>query len=444
MSLSRHRVLLASAIRSPWTAAVAAIALRVIVLLLSMHYADVKKHHYHSQGLEALIIAHSLATGHGFSFPVPNYVPTAWIAPAYVWILTLGVLLSPTSGQTVILAGQIFNIALSGLTCYFIFLLAEKAFGRRWALWAAWCWVILPAGVLLPIAYTWDQSLAAALLVVLLITGYELRNSSRALHWAGYGLLWGFAALTNPTLCVLLPFFGLWIWFSRFRCGLPSSQLVASAAVVFILTLTPWTVRNYSQMGGFTFVKSNFGVEFWLGNNSDVVEIYSPLRHPFANSVEFDQLVSSGELKYSHSKEEEALSFIRTNPGTFLKLCSVRFLDNWTAYYDAKTDLFIQPLGVRKTYICFCALFSLASFWGLIVALRDNPWESLPLAFCVVLFPIPYYITHTSQRYRHPIDPVLAVLAVVGVVSAYTRFCGQKESLPLLTGERRTAEVIPA
>jgi 4-amino-4-deoxy-L-arabinose transferase-like glycosyltransferase len=444
MSLSRYRVITASVVRSPWTAAVAAILLRAVVLLLSLHYADVKRHHYHSQGLEALIIAHSLATGHGFSFPVPNYVPTAWVAPVYVWMLALGVLLSPMSGQSVILASQIFNIALSGLTCYFISLLTRRVFGERWTLGAAWCWVILPTGVLLPIAYTWDQSLSAALLVVLLITGYELRNSSRVLHWAGYGLLWGFAALTNPTLCVLLPFFSLWIWFSRFRRGLPSGQLVASAAVVFILALTPWTVRNYSQMGGFTFVKSNFGVEFWLGNNSDVVEIYSPLRHPFANPAEFDQLVSSGELKYSHSKEKEALSFIRTNPGEFLKLSSVRFLDNWTAYYDAKTDLFIQPLGVRKTYVCFCALFSLASFWGLIVALRNNAWESLPLAFCVVLFPIPYYITHTSQRYRHPIDPVLAVLAVVGVANVYTLFCRQQKSPPLPTEERQTPEVIPA
>jgi hypothetical protein len=38
------------------------------------------------------------------------------------------------------------------------------------------------------------------------------------------------------------------------------------------------------------------------------------------------------------------------------------------------------------------------------------------LACAVIVFPVPYYVTHTSQRYRHPVDPVLTVLAVIGVL----------------------------
>jgi hypothetical protein len=31
---------------------------------------------------------------------------------------------------------------------------------------------------------------------------------------------------------------------------------------------------------------------------------------------------------------------------------------------------------------------------------------------CLLVFPIPYYITHTALRYRHPIDPFLTIFAV--------------------------------
>jgi len=32
-----------------------------------------------------------------------------------------------------------------------------------------------------------------------------------------------------------------------------------------------------------------------------------------------------------------------------------------------------------------------------------------------VLFPIPYYITHTALRYRHPIDPFMTIFTVYAV-----------------------------
>jgi hypothetical protein len=43
---------------------------------------------------------------------------------------------------------------------------------------------------------------------------------------------------------------------------------------------------------------------------------------------------------------------------------------------------------------------------------------------CLLLFPIPYYITHTALRYRHPIDPVMAIFTVYAIA----RLCS---ALPL-------------
>jgi hypothetical protein len=57
----------------------------------------------------------------------------------------------------------------------------------------------------------------------------------------------------------------------------------------------------------------------------------------------------------------------------------------------------------------------LLAAWGLIVGLRNAFLEVIPLAASAILFPIPYYITHTSLRYRHPIDPILTLFAAYAV-----------------------------
>jgi hypothetical protein len=220
--------------------------------------------------------------------------------------------------------------------------------------------------------------------------------------------------LTNPALCIVLPFVGLWLWVQRWKKRMPSTGLIARAALFFILALVPWTARNLFELGSITFVKSNFGLELWLGNNSAVKEIYTADQHPLKNYEEYRLLVLAGEPAYNRIKQRQALAFIRDNPATFANLCWHRFVDTWTAAYDPAINIYIPSSLLRKIYVEYTVLFSLAAFAGMIVALRTNATESLPVILVVVIFPISYYITHSSMRYRHPIDPLLTVLAVLG------------------------------
>jgi hypothetical protein len=77
-------------------------------------------------------------------------------------------------------------------------------------------------------------------------------------------------------------------------------------------------------------------------------------------------------------------------------------------------------LHLSKADVWFCSVFSVLSFAGLILALRANFLDSLPLAMSVLLFPIPYYITHTGLRYRHPIDPFLTIFSVYAMFRLFS------------------------
>ena len=67
---------------------------------------------------------------------------------------------------------------------------------------------------------------------------------------------------------------------------------------------------------------------------------------------------------------------------------------------------------------------------GMIAGLRANWPEALPLALCLLVFPIPYYITHTALRYRHPIDPLVLLLAAIGVDGLWQRFARKSGKEP--------------
>jgi len=58
-------------------------------------------------------------------------------------------------------------------------------------------------------------------------------------------------------------------------------------------------------------------------------------------------------------------------------------------------------------------------------ALRADFSGALPYALVLFSFPLIYYITSPEVYYRRPIDPLMVILAVVGVLSLAKKKGGQ-------------------
>lgn len=406
---------------SPALAVAAALALRMVLLWLSHRGEDPVHPRFFTVGLESHLVALSLATGKGFFGPYPGYeLPTACLAPVYPFLWAIGQKLFHLSFSAATLFAQLMNCVFSAATCWPIFAIGKRIFSNRIGLASAWLWVFLPYAVLFPLEWTWDQSLSALLLALIVYVTLGLNKSSSSLSLTGYGLLWGLAALVNPTLCILLPFLLGWTMLRRANLQpiLPSSA--AKVMAMFILTLLPWTIRNYYALDGFVFVKSNFGLELWLGNNPAVRAIDSQELSPMTDRGQVISLILNGEVNYNRIKQREALTFIKAHPSVFLTHVLDRMEDIWTANYDSHREPWIRILNLSRINIWFCSIFSVVSFAGVLLALRSNWRSTLPLAFCVLIFPVPFYITHSSLRYRHPIDPFLTILSVYAISRFWT------------------------
>jgi 4-amino-4-deoxy-L-arabinose transferase-like glycosyltransferase len=363
-------------------------------------------------GFEVGRIASSIAAGHGFSSPFHSATgPSAWLAPVYPYLLA-GIfrgfgIYTHASGIAILT----LNSTFAALTCIPIFLIADHLLGRRLAVWAAWLWAVVPLFFAIPVSWAWETSFSTLLLMTALLLTMRLEPRNAWNLWLGWGLLWGVIALTNPSLLSIMPGAALWAgWRMRRR---EFALRAALAIAVTCLTITPWLVRNHQVFGRWIFIRSNFGAELRFGNGEQARGIWLGWMHPSINHVEQQRYERMGELAYVEYKKQEALEFIRWRPEFFAELTVRRVFMFWC---DVPANL-SEDLSARDVLvgqwpaICFSALALLG--WGLMLARRPRPaWFFAP---GLLLYPCLYYITYPHPRYRHPIEPLMLILAVFAV-----------------------------
>jgi 4-amino-4-deoxy-L-arabinose transferase-like glycosyltransferase len=363
-------------------------------------------------------IAYSIASGKGFSSPFQRDTgPTAWLAPVYPYLLAgifklFGIYTLPS-----FFAALSLNILFSAGTCVPIFYAGKRVAGLGVASAAAWLWALFPNAIIIPFEWIWDTSLSALLVAVLLWATFELAESRRLLDWSLYGLLWGLTLLTNPAVALLLPVFLAWAAYRTRGHNRAANSFLRPllAAGVAVLCCTPWTVRNYVQFHKFIPLRSNFAFELYIGNNENYDDQHRLRPGAITQDREIRRYLHMGETAFMEEEKTKALAFIVAHPRIEAWLIAQRFVDFWTG---TATPLaaFRQADSLWLFLILLCNdAAPLCAFLGIIVLVATKNVYALPVVSVPILFPLLYYVTHTSLRYRHPIDPIVLLLASIGV-----------------------------
>jgi hypothetical protein len=388
--------------------------IRVIWILLGHTYRFKATDQNFSFGWEMGRIAASIASGHGFSSPFGLATgPTAWEPPFYPY-LAAGVfsifgIYSKLSAFVLLT----FNSACSALTCIPIFRIARRIFSVNVAVGSAWAWALLPNVIFWCTRAIWETSLSALLLATIFWIALTLEDRDRLIPWVEFGVLWGIAALDNTSLLSFLPAAGLWAWYRRGHRGKQSLSGVAVASVVFLACIAPWLIRNYDTFQKFIFIRDNFGAELRLGNGPGADGTWMEYLHPTQDVYAMRQYQSMGELAYVAMRKREALEFIRADYSRFARLSVKRFVYFWAGPPKAT-----QPPWLNQLKNSLFLAASLLTFWGLIVALRQRREGAWLLFWLILLLPAIYYFVFPMPRYRHPIEPEMAILCVFALIEA--------------------------
>ncbi len=386
-------------------------------------------------------IAFSIATRKGFSSPFQRDTgPTAWIAPVYPYLLAGIFKIFGVYTVRSFFAAVLLNILFSAGACVPIFYAGKRIAGRGAARAAAWLWALFPNSIIIPFEWVWDTCLSAFLVAVLLLATLKLAEARRLRDWFFYGLLWGFALLTNPAVALLLPVFVLWAAHRIRNQDLKSDWLTrpALATGVALLCCVPWTVRNYIAFHSLIPIRSNFAFELYVGNNENYDEQHRFRPGAITQDREILRYFRLGESAFMEEEKRKALAFIAAHPRIELWLVMQRMVDFWMGTATPLATFRQAELPwLRLVLLCNFAA-PLGALAGAVVLLVRRNRYAVPVISVPVVFPLLYYVTHTSLRYRHSIDPVVLLLVAIGLNGLWQLFHRKREhaaSAEIATGD---------
>ncbi len=400
----------------PWIIFWIALGVRLAALSLGHYYRFSSFEDHFGFGWEMGRVARSLATGRGYSDPFDHPSgPTAWVTPLYPLILAavfklFGVYTAFSAW--VILA---FDCLLNALVVRVTWEIAARCFNRNVAVWSAWLWALYPAAMQFAVKWVWEVSLTGFLFACIFVLSLRMRGIGAEgrpdqppslWHWAFFGALWGLAALSSASIAVFLPFCGLWVvgGFSGLRRQIPGALLAAAVCLCCIL---PWVVRNAIAFHHFIPMRTNFGAELWADNapgGSGIV-----IGNPVALAKEEALFDRMGEYNYCRWRGQMALARIRANPGDYLSLSLRRFYYFWADLPHTYARGQVWTEYVRNLNFQFT---SIVGVLGLILALRRHVPGATLFAMSFAVIPFLYYFTFAQARFRHPLEPLIAILGV--------------------------------
>jgi 4-amino-4-deoxy-L-arabinose transferase-like glycosyltransferase len=295
--------------------------------------------------------------------------------------------------------------------------LSRLTTGTRTGYIASLLWAVFPWFSKWAVTWVWEVSLTALLFTWLIWYALRLQQPATRATWIGFGALWGFALLVNPSMATLLVVSAVWIVWGRTRRGQPWLKNGLLAAVICLAVTSPWLIRNRIVFGEWVFLRDNFGFEFALGNFHGSNGRGWAHNHPTGNPDELTAYSTMGELNYVKTKTVLARQFVRDYPLEFLELTAKRILWFWDGsairYTNGMPD-FWMPLS----YGLFSVLLMPSLLWACLK--RLNGWPVFLGA--ILLYPLPYYLTYGQMRYRHALEPLMLLLVVYAVSDTIARF----------------------
>ena len=260
------------------------------------------------------------------------------------------------------------------------------------------------------------------------------QRSPRLLLYVALGLTMGGLALTRENALVFILVILAWIMVQGL--GARGWGLAGRAAVMFLvglaIVLVPVAARNAYVGGGFYVTTSQFGPNFYIGNNPAADGTYQSLRFG-RGAPEFERQDATELAERALGKRltpaevsgywsDKALDFVTSRPGAWLALMArkVALLWNATEMVDTESQEahaeWSLPLRLGGVAGHFGSLVPLA-FFGVIVTwrMRARIWVLYAMTLAYAASVVVFYV---FARYRYPLVPLLMLFAAAGIAGA--------------------------
>lgn len=301
----------------------------------------------------------------------------------------------------------ILNCILSALLVYVLFALGKRLL-NVWAGYLLAIWSIFHFNIIMSNFQIVKEPFLLLLVPLLIFTLLSVNDRKKV--WQNLvlsGLLFSLLIHTDERFTVFAPFIALFLVFSAGRGKRLANLLLWS--LILLLTMIPWTIRNYRQYGEVVILSSRttaFTSKFF-GTKQTKIDFTS--EEAISRMQKKESVKKAVEL---YGKEPRTYGRIERhflNAWHFWKPAYFKFTYVHLGYYPMKWSLSHNLFS-----IAFYGIFLPFFLAGIVLALIRKEW--LWLFLCS--FPLSYGFVHhimliwPMERYRLPVDFLVVLIAL--------------------------------
>ena len=308
-------------------------------------------------------------------------------------------------------AVQWVQVLLSALLVPAVGRVGARAFGERTGLVAAGITAAFPELIWFA-PHFWSETVMLFLLWWSFERVLEADTTGRTLPAVLGGVLLGLTALTRETVLYFAPLAALWL---AWRATRPGARLRGAAFLAAaVLTVAPWTLRNWIVFRTFIPVSTSAGLNLWQGNVAQTrEEVYDEY---FSVDGRIDQ------YRYATHKGVEAIlarqpwwifeKFVAEMPHFWGDSQTLIHLRRRAYGERAPTFTWTAAAIVVLPYLAVLGLFAVG------LALTPTDRRRGLVAGFVAYYVLLHVVAYGFPRYRLPILPAVFLFAAAGWLAA--------------------------
>jgi tetratricopeptide (TPR) repeat protein len=340
---------------------------------------------------------------------------------------------------------RLTQIVLGSFSCVLIALIGRALFSRASGI-VSGLLLALYAPALFFDALIEKSTLDVFLLSLLLLMLSTEGEKQQWSIWLATGFVLGLLGLSRENALILTIVIPLWIWIYFHEQPVSiRAQWLGLFTAGLLSALLPVGVRNLAVGGEFKLTTSQFGANFFIGNNPSADGTYASVR----NQIGAPQLEGSDAARLAERSLgrpltpgqvssywfQQSWNYIRSKPMDWLELLAKKWFLVWNfREIEDSDDFYIYQrwsslLRFLGSFSHFGTLAPLAAM-GVFLTLAD--WRRLWLLYAVIFsLALSVAVFYVFGRYRFPLVPLLVLFAGAGLVKA-ANFYNERNWKPLL------------
>ena len=328
---------------------------------------------------------------------------------------------------------RLIQIALGAISCALVFQAGRNLFSRQAGIAAGLILSCYAPGIFFDGLI--EKSILDFFLLSLLLWLLSQLMSAIAPwnRWLGLGAVLGLLGLSRENALILAAVLPVWI--GLYFSNAPIINRLQWIGIFFaglLLVLVPVGLRNFAVGGEFKLTTSQFGPNFFIGNNpladGTYVSVGNVIGEPQLEGKDAKRLaeralgrsLAPGEV--SDYWLQKSSDYIRSQTGQWLALLGKKWLLVWNAREIEDSDDFYiyQQWSWLLSFLAWFNHFGiLASLAVMGLCLTVNQWRRLWLLYAMILsLAASVAVFYVFGRYRFPLVPFLALFAGAGMARA--------------------------